>query len=151
MAQLVSLSGKVSQISPNDRELAQHYFSGEPAPDDRKLTFLVDNQPAAYRGHPVVGDGDLVTIAGLQSGGVVNALAIRNRSTGVDYGGASPLLYGLCIVSTIVGLFTLVFTGLGLVILAAAVYLGTRVRLSSRALSMVRGITSFTRSSPSRP
>lgn len=150
MAQLVSLSGKVSQISPNDRELAQHYFSGEPAPDDRQLTFLVDNQRAAYRGHPVVGEGDLVTIAGLQSDGVVNALAIRNRSTGVDYGGASPLLYGLCVVTAVAGLLLLVVSALGVLLLGLAAYLGSRVRQGSRALSMVR-TSSVTKSIPSRP
>ncbi len=148
MTRLVSVSGKVSHVSPSDRELAQSYFSGEAASDDCRLTFLVDQQPASYRGHPVVGEGDLVTIAGPQSGGVVNALAIRNRSTGVDYGGASPLMYGLCLFALVAGFLTLVFSVSGLLFFGCAVYAGSRVRRSTRALSMVRNTP--TKAFPSR-
>jgi hypothetical protein len=137
MTRLVSLSGKVSRLSPSGMELAQRYFTGEASPD-RRLSFLVDDRPASYEGHPIVGEGDLVTIAGPESGGVVRALAIRNRSTGVDYGGGSPLLYLLCVIAVAVGLLTLTLSGLGLLFLAVAAYLGGLLRRSSRALSMVR-------------
>lgn len=141
MAQLVSLSGKVSHISPNGKELAQRYFSGEPTPD-QQLSFLVDDHPAFYRGHPIVGEGDLVTIAGPETDGVVKALAIRNRSTGVDYGGASPVLTALCLMAIAAGLFTITLSGLGLLFFAGAAYLGTRLRRSSRALTMVQNAPS---------
>lgn len=137
MNRLVSLSGKVSHISPDGMELARRYFAGEGSPDQR-LIFLVDDRRASYEGHPIVGEGDLVTIAGPETGGVVKALAIRNRSTGVDYGGGSPVLYLLCIVALALGALTLTRSALGLLFLVLGVYLGTRLRRRSRALSMVR-------------
>jgi hypothetical protein len=118
-------------------ELAQRYFTGQASPD-RRLSFLVDDQPASYEGHPIVGEGDLVTIAGPENHGVIKALAIRNRSTGVDYGGGSPLLYVVCAIAFAVGLLTLALSGLGLLFLALGGYLGSRLRRSARALSMVR-------------
>ena len=121
MTRLVSLSGKVSQISPSG------------------ANFMVDDRPASYRGYPIVGEGDLVTIAGLDRGGVVDALAIRNRSTGVDYGGASLLQYLLFGFAVLLGLLTFTIGGLGLLFLAMAGWVGNRLRRSARALRMVRG------------
>lgn len=137
MTQLVSLSGKVSHISPDGMELARRYFTGEPGPD-RRLSFMVDDRLASYEGLPIVGEGDLVTIAGPESDGVIKALAIRNRSTGVDYGGGSPLLYFLCVFTLVIGLLTLTRSLLGLLFLALGAYFGLRLRRRSRALSMVR-------------
>jgi hypothetical protein len=121
MTRLVALSGKVSQISPTGAR------------------FMVDDRPASYRGYPIVGEGDLVTIAGLEREGVVDALAIRNRSTGVDYGGASLLQYLLFGFAVLMGLFTVTVGGLGLLFLALAGWVGSRLRRSARALRMVRG------------
>ena len=137
MTRLVSVSGKVSHISPNGMELARRSWSDEVSPD-RRLSFMVNDRPASYEGHPIVGEGDLVTIAGLETGGVVKALAIRNRSTGVDYGGGSPTLYLLFSAAIAVGLLTLTLDGLGFLFLLLAGWAGYRLRRSSRALSMVR-------------
>jgi len=138
MARLVALSGKVSQVSQT--KLAQGASlegsgTAGPAPG---LSFRVDDRPAYYRGQPAVGEGDLVTVAGLEHGGVLKALAIRNRSTGVDYGGATALQYLVLGVATLAGLLTVTVGGLGLLFLAAAGWIWSRARRRAHALTMVR-------------
>lgn len=135
MARLVSRSGKVSRLSYE----VSGVRDGEEVPRRPRylLDFRVNDVPARYRGDPVVGDGDFVTVAGIESDGVLNALAIRNRSTGVDSGEPSPFLYMACAVLAALGLLT-ARHGPGLVLLAVAVWLGVRLLRSTRALSMVR-------------
>lgn len=135
MAHIVSHSGKVSRISyvlPGRRD-----GDALPRRPAYRLDFLVNDHPARYRGHPVVGDGDFVIVAGVEADGVLTALAIRNRSTGVDYGGPSPLLYIVLAVLLLAGLLTLP-SGLGLGFLLGAVLLGLRLRRELLALAMVR-------------
>lgn len=141
MTRLVSMSGKVSRLKEyRARAPARRSRLGEKSAE-RRLHFLVGDRPAFYRGYPVVGEGDLVTIAGFESGGVLNALAIRNRSTGVDFGGPSPALYLLCGSAILLGGLTLAIDGLGLFFLALAGWLGSRLYRRARALSLVREAT----------
>jgi hypothetical protein len=138
MARLVSLSGKVSHLCRADT--APHPDRGRDGPGNGPcaLSFMVNDQPARYQGHPIVGEGDLVTVAGLDDDGVVRALAIRNRSTGIDYGGATAIQYLLFGVATLLGLLTVTLDGLGLLFLALAVWAWSRLRRNARALMMVR-------------
>ena len=143
MARLVSLSGKVSHLSQADTAPQfAHRLDGR-GNGPRALSFLVNDQPARYEGYPIVGEGDLVTVAGLADDGVVRALAIRNRSTGVDDGGASAMQYLLIGAATLLGLLTVTLDGLGLLFFALAVWAWNRLRRSAWALTMVR--TSDTR------
>ena len=138
MARLVSLSGKVSHLSQADGAPHSDPRRDGPGNGRRALRFMVNEQPTRYQGYPVVGEGDLVTIAGLEDSGVVKALAIRNRSTGVDYGGASAMQYLLFGVATLLGILTVTLGGLGLLFLALAVWVWSRLRRSARALTLVR-------------
>lgn len=135
MARLVSQSGKVSRMSYE----VSGARDGDPVPrrPEYLLDFMVNDRPTRFQGHPVVGEGDLVTVAGVETGGVLKALAIRNRSTGVDYGGPSPFLYMACAGAAVLGLATARY-GFGLILLGLAVWLATRIRRTARALSMVR-------------
>ncbi|MFN8653835.1 MAG: hypothetical protein U0133_18150 [Gemmatimonadales bacterium] len=135
MARIVSHSGKVSRISyalPGRKD-----GDAVPRRPAYLLDFLVNDHPARYRGLPVVGNGDFVVVAGVEADGVLTALAIRNRSTGVDYGGPSPLLYIVLAVALLAGLLTLA-SGVGLGFLAGAAALGLRLRRELLALAMVR-------------
>lgn len=137
MARLVSLSGRVSHLALAGPVSESRRRYGAPTAT-RTLNFRVNDHPARFEGDPPIGDGDLVTIAGLEDRGVLQTLAIRNRSTGVDYGGASAaqcLHFGLAI---LLGVFTLAWGGLGLVFLGIALWVGSRLRRQTRALTMVR-------------
>jgi hypothetical protein len=141
MTRLVSLSGKVSRLSEESARAPTRRSRPGDDSAERRLNFLVGDRPAFFRGYPVVGEGDLVTIAGFEAGGILKALAIRNRSTGVDYGGASPGLYLLCGSAILLGAFTVTIGGLGLLFLALAAWLGNRLYRKARALSLVRAAT----------
>lgn len=139
MARLVAHSGKVSRIS----YLLPGVRDGDAVPrrPAYRLDFLVNEHPARYRGYPVVGNGDFVVVAGVEADGVLTAIAIRNRSTGVDYGGPSPLLYIVLAAAVLAGLATL-HSGVGLGFLLLAAGLGLRLRRDLLALTMVRtGVT----------
>lgn len=135
MSQLILLSGKVSRMSYE----VSGARDGDPVPrrPEYLLDFLVNDVPTRFAGHPVVGEGDFVTVAGVEADGVLTAIAIRNRSTGVDYGGPSPFLYIGCLLAVAAGVLTLRI-GLGLGLLALALWLGYRLVRTSQALSMVR-------------
>ena len=139
MSRLIAHAGKVSRISymlPGMRD-----GDAVPRRPAYRLDFLVNDHPASYRGYPVVGNGDFVVVAGIEADGVLTALAIRNRSTGVDYGGPSPLLYIVLAAALLAGVATL-WSGIGLGFLLVAVGLGMRLRRDQLALAMVRtGVT----------
>jgi len=140
MARLVSLSGKVSQVSHRSMTHAA-LVQQRPDRPEPAFSFRVNDRLACFRGRPGVGEGDLVTIAGLEVGGVLKALAIRNRSTGVDYGGATALQYLALGLAILVGLLTVRRGGVGLVFLAAGGWIWSRVRRYSQALTLVRAAT----------
>jgi len=146
MATLTTLSGKVSQVAPI------HHMSGSrrsgPGPDEAvtALSFRVGSQPAWFSGRPNLGEGDVVTVAGVTRAGVLAALAIRNRSTGVDYGGASAARYCILGLALLLGIFTVRLGGVGIPLLALAGWLWTGVRRRAKALALVRSF-----SSPGRP
>jgi hypothetical protein len=138
MARLVALSGKVSKVSPASLTDGSVRHGPRAASPVIALSFRVDDRPAYYKGQPIVGDGDLVTVAGLEDDGVLKALAIRNRSTGVDYGGATALQYLVLGVATLAGLLTVTVGGLGLLFLVVAGWIWSRVRRRAHALTLVR-------------
>jgi hypothetical protein len=137
MARLVSLSGKVSLLAQADTIRESRRRLGAPGAS-RTIDFLVDDRPARFQGYPVVGEGDLVTIAGLDDHGVLKALAIRNRSTGVDYGGASAMQYLLFGLAILLGILTVTLDGLGILFLALACWVGSRLHQRARAFRLVR-------------
>jgi hypothetical protein len=145
MATLTTLSGKVSQVAPIQASGSRQ--SG-PGPDEAvtALSFRVGSQPAWFSGSPNLGEGDVVTVAGVTRAGVLAALAIRNRSTGVDYGGATALQYFLLGLALLFGIFTVRLGGLGVLFLALAGWVWTGVRRRTRALALVRAFAS-----PGRP
>jgi hypothetical protein len=137
MPELVALSGKVSGVL---QVHAAHASSAE-GRGRLGLRFQVAQRPAWCEGTPNVGDGDLVTVAGFYKEGTLAVLAIRNRSTGVDYGGASAGQYTALGVALLCGALTLGRDGIGLLFFLLAGWVWLRLRRRDRALALVRTAT----------
>lgn len=138
MPQLVTVSGKVSHVSQTSSTHGQVQNGHGTVSTSHQLSFRVDNRPATMKGTPSIGDGDLVTIAGLDRGGIVETLAVRNRSTGIDYGGAKTVQYIAAGICGLLGVVTLPLAGFGLLLIGLAAWAVRSARRDQSALEMVQ-------------
>ncbi len=103
--------------------------------------FRVDNRPVVYRGRdfPSIRDGDEIVAAGDMNNGTLQAIALRNVSTGATYG---PPLMAPIILTAVLALIGLMGIGLplglGYIILAIAAFVGFRLMKVSAAKAAVK-------------
>ncbi len=101
----------------------------------------VDNKPVVYRGRdfPSIRDGDEIVAAGDMTNGTLQAIALRNVSTGATYG--PPLMAPMILtgVLALIGLMAIGLPlGLGYIILAIAAFVGFRIYKVSAAKTAVK-------------
>jgi hypothetical protein len=150
MAVIRVLQGKASRLTQT--------ATGTGRQAVHKASFLVGNHPAAFYGTCHLGEGDQVTLAGLELAGEFRAYAMRNDATGVEYLAPSSvgtsifaLLLGVLvsmsgIVFTILARFGLLafpliaFGLLFLTIGAAGFVQETRNQQANQALAEARGL-----------
>lgn len=101
--------------------------------------FRVDNKAVVYRGRdfPSIHEGDEVVAAGEMKNGTLQAMAVRNATTGATYG--PPLIYPIILTSALalIGLMS-ISIGLGYVVLAVAAFVGFRIMKVSAAKTAVK-------------
>ncbi len=101
--------------------------------------FRVDNKAVVYRGRdfPSIREGDDIVAAGEMKNGTLQAMAVRNATTGATYG--PPLIYPIVLTSALalIGLMSLNI-GLGYVVLAIAAFVGFRIMRVSAAKTAVK-------------
>lgn len=120
---IVIASGKVTNITESTHttgRIGQNAVTGTvqgKTTSKQVYSFRIDNRPITFESkNPVsISDGDLVTCAGPQSGGVIKAMKIRNDSTGVIYG-HSPVLVLLGMIGVFIGAAMLTATGVGAIL-----------------------------------
>ena len=81
---------------------------------EKVINFRVNNRPVTMKNSKGIelADGDDVTVVGSDSGGGINAVLLRNDTTGIIYGMSTWYVMTWAIVTTIAGLATLgVFVG----------------------------------------
>jgi hypothetical protein len=103
--------------------------------------FRVDNKPVVYSGRdfPSIHEGDEVVAAGDNKNGTLQAIALRNVTTGATYG---PPLVGPMILTGVLAFIGLMSIGLplglGYIILAIAGFIGFRISKVSAAKTAVK-------------
>lgn len=103
--------------------------------------FRVDNKPVVYRGRdfPSIHEGDEIVAAGDMTNGTLQAIALRNASTGATYGPPLIAPIALTAVLGLVGLMSISLPlGLGYIILAIAAFIGFRIMKVSAAKTAVK-------------
>lgn len=103
--------------------------------------FRVDNKVVVYRGRdfPSLREGDEVVAAGDLNNGTLQAVALRNVTTGATYGPSliAPMI--LVGVMALIGLMAIGLPlGLGYIILAVAAFVGFKVYKVSQAKAAVK-------------
>jgi hypothetical protein len=101
-----------------------------------KMKFRIDNKPAFFQGEASIGDGDTVTVAAVAKG-ELRALALRNESTGIEYGSPTILYYIMGSFTVVLGLLTLAFL-VGFPILGAGGWLFYSGWRNKEALQLLR-------------
>lgn len=101
----------------------------------------LDNTPVVYRGRdfPSIRDGDEIVAAGDMKNGTLDAIALRNVSTGATYGPPLAAPMALTGVMGLIGLMAIGLPlGLGYIILAIAAFIGFRIYQVSAAKTAVK-------------
>ena len=104
-------------------------------------TFLVNSTPVRLQMPEamLIGDGDVIAVAGRTKDGVFNAAAYRNSTNGALGKGAVGMYYLLGCVFSVVGVATL-FVAIGAVFLAAGLWMIWHARYLSRAYAAVLAV-----------
>lgn len=103
--------------------------------------FRVDNKPVVYRGRdfPSIHEGDEIVAAGEMKNGTLQAMAVRNVSTGATYGPPLTAAIILTAMLALIGLMSLSMPlGFGYIILAIAAFVGFRIMKVSSAKTAVK-------------
>lgn len=129
-------SGKVSHAAQVSETHGQIHNGRGQIRTFHKMKFRIDNRPAMFQGEASIGDGDTVTVAGIEKG-EFKALAVRNESTGVEYPGQIMLLYVIGALCILLGIpFAFIIIGLPLLGFGAwFIYMGWR---NKQALELLR-------------
>jgi hypothetical protein len=120
---IIVASGKVTNLTESTHtsgRIGQNAVTGtvQGKTSSKQLySFRIDSRPIAFESkNPIsISDGDLVTCAGPQSGGVIQAMKLRNDSTGIVYG-HSPVLVLLGMIGVFIGATMLTATGVGAIL-----------------------------------
>lgn len=113
---LTVLSGSASNFSQSSDLSYAATNNGPVAIANQIFSFRLDNKPVFYRTRTLVsiGDGDQVAAAGTEKQGTLQALAVRNLSTGATYHAPTTVPMILSALLILVGIPLIAFLGIGL-------------------------------------
>lgn len=132
-----TLPGRVSHT--NQQQVTYgHMHNGHGRIQTRQwFEFRVNGRPTKMNGTPVVADGDLVTVVGLDKGGEFAGYAVRNHTTNVDYSCPASLLSRCAVILLLIPFivagscasnFGITAGLLNLVLLSPSLYFGLKSR-----------------------
>lgn len=108
---------------------------------DQIAAFRIDNKPVVFRtrSFPSIKEGDEVVAAGAMKNGTLQAVALRNASTGATYGPPLAMPIILASLLALVGVMSISLPlGLGYIILAIAAFVFFRIYGISQAVAAAK-------------
>ena len=96
-----------------------------PVPIKNQLVSLrIDNKPVLFRTRtlPSISDGDFVAMAGTVKNGTLEAVAMRNLTTGAAYHAPTVMVIILSAVLIILGIPLIAFLGFGLLFVGCGIF-----------------------------
>ena len=115
-----------------------------PVPIKNQLVSLrIDNKPVLFRTRtlPSISDGDFVAMAGTVKNGTLEAVAMRNLTTGAAYHAPTTMVIVLAAILIVCGVPLIAFLGFGLFFIGGGVFVLMRafkIRKAVGLLSEVR-------------
>jgi hypothetical protein len=137
---LTVLSGVASHVSMGSEIGYVPTAQYGPMPVKNQLVSLrIDNRPVLFRTRqlPSISDGDRVAFAGSVKGGTLEALAMRNLTTGASYHLPTTPLMIIAVISIVFGIPLILVIGIGLFFIGIGVWMFLKARNIGRAQAMV--------------
>ena|SRR5712671_4341542 len=138
------LSGTATHVSLGSEIAYAPTARYGPMPVKNQLVSLrIDNKPVLFRTRtlPSISDGDQVAMAGTVRNGTLEALAMRNLTTGAFYHLPTTMLIVLAVVVIVIGIPLIFVLGIGLFFIGCAVWIimkAMKIRKAAAALADVR-------------
>jgi hypothetical protein len=138
---LTVLAGTASNVSlGSDITYAASAQHG-PIPIKNQLVSLrIDNKPILFRSRtlPSVSDNDQVAAAGPLKNGTLEALALRNLTTGAVYHPPTTMVLILSAILIVAGIPLIAFLGIGLFFVGMGVYMVLRALKIRKAVALLQ-------------
>lgn len=137
---LTVLSGSASHVSMGSEIGYVPTAQYGPMPVKNQLVSLrIDNRPVLFRTRqlPSISDGDRVAFAGSVKNGTLEALAMRNLTTGASYHLPTTTLMIIAVASIVLGIPLIVVIGIGLFFIGIGAWMFIKARNIGKAQAMV--------------
>lgn len=138
---LTILSGPASKVSLGSDFTYAATSNHGPVPIKNQLVSLrIDNKPILFRSRtlPSVTEGDHVAVAGPLKNGTLEALALRNLTTGAAYHAPTTMVIILAAVLILIGIPLIAIVGIGLFFVGMGVFVLLRAFKVRKAVSMLQ-------------
>lgn len=140
---LTVLSGMATKVTlGSDFSYAATANHGPVAIKNQLVSMRIDGKPVMFRTRtlPSISDGDVVAASGPDKGGELEALALRNMTTGVIYAPATVMPIILSILLIVLGVPLIAFIGFGLIFIGFGVFVLLRVLRVRKATAMLQAL-----------
>lgn len=139
---LIVLTGAATNVTlGSDYSYAATANHGPVAIKNQLVSMRLNNRPVLFRTRtlPSISDGDQIAAAGNDKGGTLEAVALRNVTTGVIYHPPTTVVIILAAALVVLGIPLIAFLGFGLLFIgvgAWAIHRALQVRKAVRMLSV---------------
>jgi hypothetical protein len=137
---LTIVSGRSSNVTlGSDFTYAATANQGAVPIKNQLVSLRLDNKPVFFRTRtlPSIGDGDFVAAAGSMSNGTLQALALRNMTTGAAYHPPTVMPMVLAVLLVLIGVPLIAFLGLGLLFIGFGGFVFYRCLRVRKAASLL--------------
>lgn len=138
---VIILTGRASSVAlGSDYSYAATANHGPVAIKNQLVSMRLDNKPVLFRTRtlPSISEGDYVAAAGGEKAGTLEALAVRNLTTGAFYAPGTVVPMVLSIILILLGIPLIAFLGFGLLFVGGGVWVLVRVLKVRRAITMLK-------------
>lgn len=144
---LTLTSGRASDIARgSDYSYAATANQGPVAIKNQLLSMRLDSKPVMFRTRTLVSisDGDYVAAVGGEKAGTLEALAIRNLTTGAVYAPGTIAAIIMSIMLILIGIPLIAFLGIGLIFSGMGVWVLIRAFKIRKAVAMLKATPAVT-------
>lgn len=135
------ITGQATSIAlGSDYSYAATANHGPVAIKNQLVSMRLNNKPVLFRTRtlPSISEGDYVAAAGKQKAGTLEAMAVRNLTTGALYAPPTIVAMIMCIVLILIGIPLIPMLGIGLVFSGLGVWILLRAIAVRRAVAMLK-------------
>lgn len=141
---LMLVTGRASAVSlGSDYSYAATARQGPVAIKNQLVSMRLDNRPVLFRSRtlPSISEGDQIAAAGAEKNGTLEALALRNLTTGASYHPPTTMFMAGSALLIVLGVPLIPVLGIGLLFVGLGVWFLMRAFRVRSAVAMLHGQT----------